>query len=28
VLTAERDPAAEFELLVRAVVDGLHTRLR
>jgi hypothetical protein len=27
VLTAERDHAAEFELLVRSVIDGLHTRL-
>jgi AcrR family transcriptional regulator len=27
VLTAERDPAAEFELVVRSVVDGLHARL-
>jgi AcrR family transcriptional regulator len=27
VLTAERDHAAEFELLVRSLIDGLHTRL-
>jgi hypothetical protein len=28
VLTADRDPPTEFELLVRSVLDGLHTRLQ